>query len=288
MLWRISFSVQTIKQQKVTQSHRQSEVLTWFACSSDGIVNCSSRRIVIVMMAPKSKSKAEGRQVQDKESCSKHKQVIRRFEEGVFENIDLGKAEKLVGLCEKKTCNVKCLQLHVNKKGNKKGLRPTVGLQMAWDLLQNPVSHLSDRAVRLLPQSTLQAYLRANGIGLIIEGVDECEDAYVFKFVDQNIGSHILQFAKQRTVYVQVDGQVKKLDASKNISSVPKLCIHGVKEDDSYMENDGRFSLEYGFLICLDHAQDMVIIGYGDSPTNKTTTVNDSFEAIQISTPSTA
>ena len=36
------------------------------------------------------------------------------------------------------------------------------------------------------------------------------------------------------------------------------------------------------------NAQDMVIIGYGDTPTNKTTTVNDSFEAIQISTPSTA
>ena len=125
-------------------------------------------------MAPKKNPEGDGILVK----------VVRMFEAGEL-NISVESALNKVAQCTKFRasggCNARCKMIHLDKKGN---LRPSVGLYIACQLQRDPASN---PGLHVDPVLALQAFLLANRSRLIIDHMDNRENAFVFRFAEQHI-----------------------------------------------------------------------------------------------------
>ena len=118
---------------------------------------------------------------------------------------------------------MRCKEIHVDKNGQ---LRPSVGLFIACELERDPASH---PGVHVNPVLALQAFLLANGSPLIIDHMYDRENAFVFRFAEQHISPVVKTIARQQYVRIDVDGDVKTLNATDEVA--PILVLHCVKQD---------------------------------------------------------
>ena len=86
--------------------------------------------------------------------------------------------------------------MHIDTDGR---LRPSLGLQLAVQLQKDP---LSQPSTHIDPLLGLQGFLLAAGSELIVDRMIDKEGAYVFKFAEQPIPTHVVQIARQRFVNV--------------------------------------------------------------------------------------
>ena len=120
-------------------------------------------------------------------------------------------------------CHPRCKMIHLDKEGK---LRPSVGLYIACELERDPASN---PGVHVDPVLALQAFLLANRSPLIIDHMDNRENAFVFRFAEQHISPVVKTIARQRYVRIDVDGDVKTLNATDEVA--PILVLHCVKQD---------------------------------------------------------
>ena len=130
------------------------------------------------------------------------------------------------------SCNLCCNFLFkcvVNLSYQHIGVAPKqnpVGLHIACELEWDPASH---PGVHVNPVEALQAFLLANHSPLIIDHMYDRENAFVFQFAEQHISLPVKQIARQKYVRVDVDGDVKTLNATDE--PAPILTLHCVNQD---------------------------------------------------------